>query len=104
MQLVFVSGCTWEFDVSLKNQDGTEYVLEEGDKLSFCANKIVGSYPCSICITQNSTHFKIPTDQTNIPEGTYYYDLFIIFENGDKYPLFSQERLVVREEVCGDAT
>lgn len=99
MELDFVSGDTWEFDVILKNPDGTDYQMDERDQLWFNVKRRWSDPECAINVVQHDTHFKIEPEQTSLFAGKYYCDIGIIFSNGDIYTVIPEINLIVRNKV-----
>ena len=99
MDIEFVCGDTWEFDVVLKNEDGSDFTLGENDKVWFNVKRRWTDTECAISVVQSETHFKIPPEQTNLFAGKYYGDIGIIFSSGDVYTVIPEINVIVRNKV-----
>ena len=99
MELQFVQGDTWEFDVVFQNPDGSDYKLNERDKAWFKVKRRWNDSDCEISVIQNETHFKIPPEQTNLLAGKHYCDVGIIFSNGDVRTVIPEIVLIIRNKV-----
>ena len=99
MEISFVQGDTWEFDVVFKNLDDSDYELHEGDEVWFKVKRSWTDPECEISVVQDNPHFKIPPEQTNILAGKHYCDIGIIFSNGDIVTVIPEIVLIVRNKV-----
>lgn len=102
MTICFVSGDTWEFDVSLLQDNGTPYELAEGDQVWFNVSREYQDGECLIAVKQDSTHFKVQPPLTNLAATQYQFDIGIIFSNGDVYTAIPEGTLIVKNRVCSD--
>ena len=92
---------TLEFDVDLINEDGTKLILGDEDKLWFAVKKNYTDEEPKIYIEQNSTHFKIPAQNPELPAGIYMYEIGILFADGTVKTVLHNEKLYVENKLRG---
>lgn len=77
-------GDTASFKVNLKNEEGSNYILTDGDKLIFTLKKSTVSEEILIQKNIENGEFKIyPDDTRKLFYGNYVYDIQLTKENGD---------------------
>ncbi len=86
-----IRGTTNSFSISIKNEDGTDYVLSDGETVRFGVKQNVDSSEYKILkeITQSNSdvdeiQFTIePSDTENLRIGNYHYDVGL--QSGSQY-------------------
>lgn len=87
-------GDTYEFELSITNDDGTPYILKEDDKVYFGVMEPNDVFECSFLrkVLKAGDELKITLshyDTCNLLSGLYYYSVKLemnhtIFETGDR--------------------
>lgn len=95
-------GDTLYLEITINRQDGTEYVIQEGDSVRFAMKKRVTD-PTPVLIKNidpDSLIMKIfPEDTKSLPmKSEYYYDIELTQANGD-VSTFISGKFIVTEEV-----
>ncbi len=96
-------GDTLNLEIKLTDQNGDDYVLQEGDELVFTLKKDV--YTQEILLQKNIsgnrltiTHIETQT----MKYGTYVYDVQLTQSNGDVTTVIKPSKFIITEEVNFD--
>lgn len=88
--------------ITLKNQDGTDYVPQEGDVIRFALKRRYWDDKALITKTiPNDTlvlHL-LPNDTKSLPFGGYVYDCEITFSDGDVDTFINEASFILAPEV-----
>ena len=90
-EIYTVSGDTLEFDIDLRNEDGTAFTLGGTDNLWFIVKSKPKDEPL-ISETQHSTHFEIDNE---LQPGVYLYEVGILFAGGEEKTVITGASLIV---------
>lgn len=83
------------------NMKKNEYILQEGDVLSFTVKKKIYDVEPVISKKFTSKQFKILSEDTNgLDFGKYVYDVKLLFANGDVNTIIESSYF----EICGEVT
>lgn len=87
------------FNISIKDADGDEYTLQDGDELLFTIKKNVNTN--EIILQKSGTHIEIqPEDTEGLSYGDYVYDVQLtIAEDGRVDTIITPSKFRIREEV-----
>lgn len=86
-RMILTRGDTATFSIDLYNEDGTPYVPEEGDLVLFSLKKNL--YDADFILQKEGLLITIQSEDTRELElDTYYYDIKVIFENGEVQTVF----------------
>ncbi len=108
MLIIIRKASTFYSKISLSDNHKNPVVLSQGDQLIFTVRKnydddqspplirkvirydeqIEGGYP-----------FVLTPEETNLPAGTYYYDVGLQCQNGEFYHITMAEQFVVNESI-----
>jgi hypothetical protein len=95
-------GDTLYLEITINRQDGTEYEIQEGDKVRFAMKKRISDVAPVLVkeIDPESLVMKIfPEDTKSLPmKSEYYYDIELTQANGD-ISTFISGKFTVMEEV-----
>ena len=95
-------GDTLYLEITINRQDGTEYEIQEGDKVRFAMKKRISDVTPVLVkeIDPESLVMKIfPEDTKSLPmKSEYYYDIELTQANGD-VSTFISGKFIVMEEV-----
>ena len=80
MELTVVQGDALEFNLTIMDETGKEYALQDGEKVFFMVGPFCTSGNCKIHEIQTNNYFHI--DKVNLEPGTYDFDAGIIFADG----------------------
>lgn len=91
MNLNIIKGTTIAFYVTIRNEDGTEYVLQSGDKLIFGIKQNPENSDYDVCkiVTEASGNGYLielePADTADLQPGHYYFDIGLQTATGAYY-------------------
>lgn len=90
-KLIGVEGRTFEFEVIVKDSEGNDYEMQEGDELYFLAAKRDDPDATApiIRMAQADSHFKIK--KLDLEPGMYEFEFGIRFANGDEHPIVRRD-------------
>lgn len=101
-KILLTRGDTLKAHVSMIQQDGTEYVPQEGDSIRFAMKKSYSDPSVLIEKTiPNSTlllHLE-PNDTKTLEFGSYVYDIELTYANGDVDTFIDRSVFELTEEV-----
>lgn len=80
MELTVVQGDALEFNLTIIDEAGSEYTIQEHEKLFFMVGPFCTSGKCEIHEIQTSNYFRI--EKVDLEPGTYDFDAGIIFADG----------------------
>ena len=98
-----IRGDSAEFDIDLlvqgdEGQEPTEYVLQEGDVLTFTVKE--NTETSEVMLQKTGQHIEISPEDTHEWEyGDYVYDAELVFANGTTETVVEPNMFTVKEEV-----
>lgn len=96
-------GDTLHLEISLQDQDGQEYILQDGDKLVFTLKKNVNTKEIVLQKDIIANKFTIShMDTAILSYGTYVYDIQLTQSNGDVTTVIKPSKFIITEEVNYD--
>lgn len=101
-RITMTRGDTCRIKITLNDDNGDEYIPQEGDVIRFAAKKeYTDSVPVvSIEVPIDTMVLEIkPTDTKHLPFGNYVYDLQITFADGTVNTFVCKGQLKLDEEV-----
>lgn len=93
-------GDTGVLALKLCNADGTEYVIQDGDKILFTVKNNV--YTKDIIMQKQFADLQIkinPSDTNDLSYGTYYYDVQLTTNSDDVFTVITPHKFEVMSEV-----
>lgn len=84
-----VTGRTFEFEAAVLGEDGSEYELQDGDRLFFLVDRQYRNEPPLLSLIQPDTHFKVK--RLELPPNQYDFEFGILFANGDAYSIIARK-------------
>lgn len=100
--ITLTRGDTFKATVTPVNKDGSEYQMQEGDKLRFAMKKNYSDLrPCLLIEIPSDTRLLVieSSDTKELDFGDYVYDIQLTHANGDVDTFIAKERLRLTEEV-----
>ena len=93
--------------INLTDKNGNTVVLSDGDELIFSVKKSLATDSPVIIRKSVSDYdqingaylFTLSADETNIPHGTYFYDIALKLSNGEFYHVTPADQFIVKETV-----
>lgn len=83
--IVITKGDSGSFTVELKNSDGSEYRVNEGDSVIFTVKRKKEAY-APILLEKHGTEIVFAKEDTEgIPSGKYVYDIMLSKSAGERY-------------------
>lgn len=98
-------GDTLHLQITLTDQEGEVYTLQDGDALVFTVKKNTSSDV--VLIQKNILNSDITIsheDTKNMSYGTYVYDVQLTQANGDVTTVIKPSKFIITEEVNFDST
>ena len=100
--ITMTRGDTLSTQVTIKNADGTDYDLQEGDVVRFALKKdYTDDEPLILKVLYNDDLVLLlePNDTKQLEYGNYVYDIELTTEQGAVDTFISKARLTLTEEV-----
>lgn len=99
-QIILTRGDTMLIRLSLKNDDGTQYIPTATDKIYFRLKKHA-TYPEILIEKQLSDMILelVPEDTINLDFGAYRYEIELVTEDGRHYTVISDEPFIIAKEI-----
>ena len=98
--IAITRGDTAVLAISLKNKDGTDYVIKSGDVLVFTVKENVYTKDITIQKQFVDEQIKInPQDTNELSYGTYYYDVQLTTASGDVFTVITPHKFEIKTEV-----
>ena len=93
--------------INLTDENGNTVILSDGDELIFSVKKSLATDSPVIIRKSVSDYdqingaylFTLSADETNIPHGTYFYDIVLKLSNGEFYHVTPADQFIVKETV-----
>ena len=94
-------GDTASLLVEITTDEGEQYAVKDGDKLTLrVKKKLADSEPCINKEITGSVEFNIePEDTEGLPFGSYIYSVRLITAEGKKHTIIDRETLAIGEVV-----
>ena len=96
-------GDTLNLEIKLTDQNGDDYVLQEGDELVFTLKKDV--YTQEILLQKNISRNRLTIthiETQTMKYGKYVYDVQLTQSNGDVTTVIKPSKFIITEEVNFD--
>lgn len=97
-RMILTRGDSADINIELYNEDGTIYVPASGDIVLFSLKKHL--YDTEPILTKEGLTIIFESEDTReLPCDTYYYDVKVLFENGEVQTVFPTNYFELRENV-----
>lgn len=99
-QIFLTRGDTMFIKLSLENEDGTDYIPADGDKIYFRLKKYA-TYPDILIEKQLSDMILelTPADTAHLDFGTYRYEIELVTADGNHYTVICDEPFTIEKEL-----
>lgn len=91
--------------VNLKKRDGSEYVMQEGDRLTLTVRKVIGSSILMQIVSENNILYISPSDSKKLSVGSCVYDIELKTQSQDVFTVVAPNDSVTKNMiVCPEVT
>nr|DAY76043.1 MAG TPA: hypothetical protein [Caudoviricetes sp.] len=97
--LFVTRGDSASFRLDLIDADGSPFILQQDDKLTFTVKKTTSDKEALISKTVTNAIVLTPSDTNDLPYGKYVYDLQLNRANGYVETIITPSTLIIGEEV-----
>ncbi len=109
MFMIVNRGSTFYGKITLTNDSGIPVQLSDDDCLIFCVKKDYEKNNSPNILIRKSLYpydeldgsytFMLTAEDTDIPAGTYYYDIALQCGNGEFYQIINTDEFIIKESV-----
>ncbi len=101
-EITLTKGDSFNCEITLKNEDGTNYTPTAGDLIRFTMKRSTSESTVLISKTvpvETLILHLSPSDTANLPVRTYVYDMEIVKESGDVFTFIPVSKFILTEEL-----